>query len=73
MGNLYAIGHDELKDRPTAKVGDPFDCTLCNGQHELRASERILPDGSREPSDLLLFYECDDKAYLAAIDGRLLP
>jgi len=70
---FVAFGNDELAGRPHVQVGDLVTCTQCGESHQLQASEQILVDGTRTPSDLLLFYDCGDSAYLAAIKGALLP
>jgi hypothetical protein len=66
---FLAIGNDELKDRPTVKKGDLFDCPHCAEKHPLECGA----DEHGNESDLALFYKCGDKSYLAALYGKLLP
>ena len=48
---------------PTLDDGDWIHCEVCGGRHQVTASQ-----GRHE----LLFYNCGDKTYLAAVDGRAL-
>lgn len=69
---FLAVGNAELVGLPRAVAGDRVNCPKHKRGHELKGSKRVLPDGSREPSDTLLFFTCRRKTYLAAIDGALL-
>lgn len=73
MSNLpfIALGNDELAMCPRVSLPATIACPRCDATHPLEADERVLPDGTREPSPLL-FYACGPSTYLAAIDGALL-
>ena len=50
--------------------GDHVACPRCGGQHDLQPSI-ALPDGS--VNETVLFYQCGDTSYVAALGGALLP
>lgn len=66
---FVAIGTDELD----GDVGDYADCRICGGKHRVCYGDRILNDGTKEPSKLLAFFKCDQngKTYLHGINGRI--
>lgn len=64
--HYIAIGNNELGD----EIGESVTCPRCSGEHPVLYGERVLPDGSREPSRTLGFYRCGDKSYLCAVEGR---
>lgn len=64
---FLAVGNDELG----GPVGESVKCPHCGRKHPVVYGERILPDGTREPSRTLAFYECKGKTYLHGIDGRV--
>jgi hypothetical protein len=70
---FVAFGRAELAKRPRVVAGERIVCARCPGEHMLKSSDQVMEDGSRVPSDLLLFFTCGDKSYLAAIEGALLP
>lgn len=65
---MIAIGENELK----GYLRDAIKCPHCGGIHPIQFGEEILKDGTRKPSELLAFYKCGDKAYLAGINGRAI-
>jgi hypothetical protein len=65
---MLAIGVDELKE----PLGDTIQCPQCGGTHEVMYGEKVLPDGTKEPSKLLAFYKCGEHSYLCGIDGRAI-
>lgn len=67
--NYLAIGNDELG----GPVGDTAICPHCGKPHPVEYGERILPDGTKEPTDMLGFVGCNGSNYLVAIKGRLIP
>ena len=65
---FVAIGNDELGE----KVGKTLKCKRCGKRHKVRYGERILPDGTMQPSKLVGFIKCGGKPYLVAINGKLI-
>lgn len=70
---FVAFSNAELAGRPRVKAGDRIVCRFCSEPHALKAGDAILQDGTKEPSELLLFYDCGSGSYVGAIDGKLLP
>lgn len=62
------FGNATLRKLPRVAEGDEIHCPHCNGYHVLETSK----DERGEPSTLLMFYQCGDKMYLGAIEGRLV-
>ena len=65
---MLAVGNDEL----SGSVGRDILCDKCGEYHEITYGERVLEDGTKEPSKMLAFYDCNGKTYLAGIDGKLI-
>jgi len=66
---FVAIGNDELGE---SDVGETLKCKRCGKKHKVEYGEEILKDGTRIPSKLLGFIKCRGKAYLVAINGKLI-
>jgi len=64
-----AIGNDELGE---SDVGETIKCKRCGKRHKVRYGERVLADGTWQPSKLLGFIKCGGKPYLVAINGKLI-
>jgi hypothetical protein len=66
---FVAIGADELGD----DVGEMALCRVCGKEHPVQYGDRILPDGTKEPSKMLAFYKCPKSkmSYLHGIDGKV--
>lgn len=64
---MFAIGNEELAGKP--KLGKTIKCTICGKRHRVKYGNRILPDGTKEPSNLLAFFKCGGKSYLCGING----
>lgn len=62
---MFAIGNDELGP----PIGETVECPHCGGTHRVEYGEKVLKDGTKEPSRLLGFYRCGGHAYLCAIGG----
>jgi len=62
---MLAVGNDELK----TPLGSSINCRNCGERHPVEYGDEILPDGTKQPSKLLAFYKCEDKSYLAGING----
>jgi hypothetical protein len=62
---VFAISNDELGP----PLGSTISCPHCGQEHAIHHGERVLDDGTREPSDILQFYKCGDTVYLAGIRG----
>ena len=65
---FIAIGNDELGE----DVVDEIICGRCGKKHKVKYCERILPDGTMQPSKLVGFIKCGGKPYLVAINGKLI-
>ena len=65
---FIAIGNDELGE----DVGKTLKCKRCGKRHKVKSVERVLSDGTWQPSALLGFIKCRGKAYLVAINGKLI-
>jgi len=65
---MLTIGNDELDALP--RIGDTVQCWKCGKLHPVRYGERILPDGTREPSRVLGYFTCRGKAYLCSVAGK---
>lgn len=63
---VLTVGNDELG----GPLGDAISCPHCGKAHLVEFGEKVLDDGSREPSRALAFYRCDKKTYLCGINGR---
>lgn len=62
---MFAI---EIDDLP--RIGTEITCPHCGEIHAIRYGDKILKDGTKQPSKLLAFYTCGGKSYLAGIDGK---
>lgn len=62
---MFAIGADDLKE----PLGEMVHCKQCGQEHAVQYGEKVLPDGTKEPSKLLAFYKCGEHSYLCGIDG----
>jgi hypothetical protein len=62
-----AIGNDELQDKPVVHEGDKIICPHCRKIHPL---ECALQNGVK--TEIMMFYSCRKKSYLAAIENKLL-
>lgn len=65
-----AFGNDELDNAPP--VTETVKCEICGEQHPVEYGDKILPDGTKEPSKVLGFYKCGGKTYLASVAGKLV-
>jgi len=62
---FIAFGNDEL-GVPLRK-GDLIDCPLCARIHPIPCSKDAV---TGKETNIVLFYKCGKKTYLAGIDGR---
>ena len=67
---MISIGSDELARKES--IGDEIRCNQCGENHPIEYGDSVLEDGTTEPSKMLAFYRCGDKAYLAGIAGKAL-
>lgn len=65
-GYMLAVGENELGEY----LGETIDCPHCGVQHRIEFGKEKQPDGTWKESQLLSFYKCGDKTYLAGIKGR---
>lgn len=63
---MISFGNEELANAPSASVGQEIDCPHCGGKHTLFGSD----DEVGEETPILLFYQCGDIHYLAAVNGK---
>jgi hypothetical protein len=45
-------------------------CPNCNGWHELKYGDRVLSDGTKEPTTMLGYVNCENKTYLVEVAGE---
>jgi hypothetical protein len=68
LADFIAIGDEELaKAKP---IGKTVKCWICGKRHEVKYGERILEDGTREPTNVLAFYNCSGHTYLCGLKGK---
>lgn len=68
---MLAVGNNELYAMPP--IGKEATCPNCREKHPVSYGERILEDGTREPSDFLGFVKCTNgSSYIVSIKGRAL-
>lgn len=60
------FGNDTLDDLPELRSGDMIVCPRCSSVHEVSGGK----DEAGNPTDILLFYKCGGKTYLAGVAGR---
>lgn len=65
---MKSFSNKELKQKPD--LGDFILCPHCQNRHLIKYGNKVLSDGTKEPTKLLAFYRCGDKTYLAGIDGK---
>ncbi len=65
---FVCFSDNELSKSAKITVGDKFFCPHCNGIHKLEGGK----DEEGEENNLLLFYNCGEKFYLAGVDGRVI-
>lgn len=65
---MLSFGNDELKAKPT--LGAAITCPHCGELHDIQYGQEQQPNGTWQESKSLAFYVCNDKAYLAGIDGK---
>lgn len=66
---FIGFGNETLDKLPPVSVGDKIECVKCGGEHELLPTDDWKP-GDGEP--ILLYYKCGDKAFIAALAGKLI-
>lgn len=68
---MFAIGNDQLDE--LKRLGTHVYCNACKKRHKIKYSDRVLADGTKEPSQLLAFVKCDNgKSYLVGVQGKFL-
>lgn len=61
---FVGFSNETLDRQPKVCKGDVVECPHCGGEHALSACD--------SGSEILLFYKCGDRSYLAAVGGRLI-
>lgn len=67
---MFAIGYNELEQLNPVKA--KAKCPRCGKKHEVKYGEKVLPDGTKEPSKLLGYVKCGKDIYLVAVAGKEL-
>ena len=65
---MFVIGNEELK----GPLGSTTKCPNCHKEHSVRYFNKVLPDGTQEPSRMLAYVKCKKQQYLVGIDGRAI-
>ena len=65
---MFAIGNEELEQKEP--LGDFILCDKCGERHIVEYGNKVEADGSLTQSKMLSFYKCNDKLYLAGINGK---
>lgn len=65
---FVAFGNDELSLKDELQSFEK--CLRCGEMHEVRFGNRVLLDGTKEPSKALAFVNCNNEAYLVGILGK---
>lgn len=65
---MFAVGNNELKDKPD--IGKTIICNICGEEHDIRYGKKKLENGEWVEDDLLAFFSCGGKSYLAGIGGK---
>lgn len=68
--NFIAVGNGELDGNPA--VGKTFMCPRCHVPHDVEYGDEVMNDGTKIPSKLLAFYECNGSTYLCGLNGKEL-
>lgn len=61
------FGNDTLRKQPIMQIGDKLLCSKCGAVHVIRGG---IDQETGKETDLLMFYTCGEKSYLAAVAGR---
>ena len=69
MGTPYiGFSNEQLKQFPQAKEGMLVECKKCGKDHRLKCSK----DAQGNKINIMMFYECGNKVYLGAVNGKLV-
>lgn len=60
------FGLDTLEKRPEMKIGDVITCPYCKKRHRIKGAK----SESGEMDNILLFFKCRGKIYLAGVAGK---
>jgi hypothetical protein len=66
---FFAIGNDELINKPTIKEGDMIVCPKCHKQHKIVLGTNM---DTGKKSNTLQYYKCGKDTYLAGINGKCI-
>jgi hypothetical protein len=70
MSTPYIGFNNETLSKCTkVKEGDLIICPTCQEKHALTCG---IDQETGEKTDLLMFYQCGDKSFLGAVNGRLV-
>lgn len=64
---MIGFGNDTLNKQPVLKKGDKITCPRCGEQHTVVAGK---DSETGDDTNLVMFYKCEGKAYLAGVAGR---
>ncbi len=65
---MFSISNDELNKAQS--LSDFILCPNCGECHIIQYGDKVLPNGAKEKSNILAFYKCRDKTYLAGFNGK---
>lgn len=60
------FGNETLEKQAPMKKGDMIDCPRCGGKHPVKCGT----NDEGEESNILMFYSCGGKIYLAGVEGK---
>ena len=62
------IDKKDLEKLPNVKMGDIIECKKCGKDHKLESPDKKMPS----TNDDVLFYKCEGKIKVGAIEGKLI-
>jgi hypothetical protein len=67
---MFSISDEELAKKPL--LGETIHCKKCGKDHPIECGEKTLPNGDKVGDNLLAFYRCSGKVFLAGIGGKAI-
>ena len=66
---FVSFGNDELENCITVEDGQQIPCPHCIGAHKLKSA---TDTETGKKTNLLMFFDCNGKTYLGAVNGRMV-